>query len=280
VIDPEKVFLMEISAYLIAHEALIRVGFFAVIFSFVAIAETIFPRRILLTSKPRRWASNLLMQLVDVAILRFILPVFPVGIAFICSARGWGVLNYLQLSATPALIIGILALDLTIYIQHMMFHLTPLFWRAHMVHHTDRDIDVTTGVRFHPVEIIISLVIKLAVVAFIGVPPLAVLIFEILLNGTTMFNHGNLHIGFAADRIIRMILVTPDMHRVHHSVIRQETNSNYGFNFSFWDRLFGTYRAQPAAGHDDMKIGLNGYHDERSLRILPMLMMPFTYGRK
>jgi sterol desaturase/sphingolipid hydroxylase (fatty acid hydroxylase superfamily) len=161
-----------------------------------------------------------------------------------------------------------------------MFHLTPIFWRVHMVHHTDRDIDVTTGVRFHPVEMVISLAIKLAVVASIGAPPLAVLTFEILLNGTTMFNHGNLHIPLGADRIIRMILVTPDMHRVHHSILRQETNSNYGFNFSFWDRLFGTYRAQPVAGHNDMQIGLNGYQDERSLRILPLLMMPFTYGKK
>jgi sterol desaturase/sphingolipid hydroxylase (fatty acid hydroxylase superfamily) len=271
---------MEISAYFIAHEALIRVGFFVTIFAAVAILETTTPRRKLLTSKPRRWASNLLMQLIDVGILRFLLPVFPVGIALICSARGWGLLNNLALPSGFAFISAVVVLDLTIYLQHLMFHLTPLFWRVHMVHHTDRDIDVTSGLRFHPAEIVISLAIKLSVVAVIGAPPLAVLIFEILLNGTTMFNHGNIYLPLSADRIIRMIVVTPDMHRVHHSVLRRETNSNYGFNFSFWDRLFGTYRREPAAGHDDMQIGLNGYQDERSSRILPLLLMPFTYVKK
>jgi sterol desaturase/sphingolipid hydroxylase (fatty acid hydroxylase superfamily) len=271
---------MDIGVYFIAQEAPIRVGFFTVIFSFVAISEMIFPRRLLLTSKSRRWAGNLVMQLIDVSILRFILPVFPVGIALTCSARNWGLLNNLALPSGLAFVIGVAALDLTIYLQHLMFHLTPVFWRVHMVHHTDRDIDVTTGLRFHPLEMLISLAIKLAAVAAIGAPPLAVLTFEILLNGTTMFNHGNIHIPVPTDRIIRIILVTPDMHRVHHSVLRLETNSNYGFNFSFWDRLFGTYRPQPELGHDGMQIGLNGYHDERASRILPLLMMPFTYGKK
>ena len=271
---------MEIGAYFITHEALIRVGFFVAIFSAMALLETIAPRRNLLTAKRRRWVCNLLMQVIDVAVLRFFLPFFPVGIAVVCATRGWGLLNNLALSPAPAFIIGVVALDLTIYLQHLMFHSLPLFWRVHMVHHTDRDIDVTTGLRFHPLEMIISLAIKLAAVAAIGAPPLAVLTFEILLNGTTMFNHGNLRLPLGADRIVRMIVVTPDMHRVHHSVLRFETNSNYGFNFSFWDRLFGTYRAQPAAGHEEMKIGLNGYHDERPLRILPMLLLPFTYGKK
>jgi sterol desaturase/sphingolipid hydroxylase (fatty acid hydroxylase superfamily) len=272
--------LMEIGGYFIAHEALIRVGFFVMIFSAVTILETLTPRRKLLTSKLKRWVSNFLLQLIDVTILRFLLPVFPVGIALMCAARGWGLLNNVALLPLSAFIIGVVALDLAIYLQHMMFHLTPLFWRVHMVHHTDRDIDVSTGLRFHPLEIIISLAIKLAVVAALGAPPLAVLVFEILLNGTTMFNHGNLRLPLGADRIIRMIVVTPDMHRVHHSNLRQETNSNYGFNFSFWDRLFGTYRAQPTAGHEEMTIGLNGYRDERRLKILPLLLLPFTYGKE
>jgi sterol desaturase/sphingolipid hydroxylase (fatty acid hydroxylase superfamily) len=275
-----QVCLMKIGVYFIAHEALIRVGFFAAIFSAMTLLETIAPRRNLLTSKRKRWVCNLLMQVIDVAVLRFLLPVFPVGIAIMCAARGWGLLNNVSVLPALAYIIGIVALDLTIYLQHRIFHSMPLFWRVHMVHHTDRDIDVTTGLRFHPLEMIISLAIKLAVVAALGAPPLAVLTFEILLNGTTMFNHGNLRLPLGADRIVRMIVVTPDMHRVHHSVLRFETNSNYGFNFSFWDRLFGTYRDQPAAGHDEMKIGLNGYDDERPLRILPMLLLPFTYGKE
>jgi sterol desaturase/sphingolipid hydroxylase (fatty acid hydroxylase superfamily) len=180
----------------------------------------------------------------------------------------------------PSLIIGVLALDFVIYLQHRMFHVVPLFWRVHMVHHTDQDIDVTTAVRFHPLEIILSLLIKFAAVAAIGAPPLSVLIFEIMLNGAAMFNHGNVRIPLFFDRIIRMVLVTPDMHRVHHSVIARETNSNYGFSFPWWDRMLGTYKAQPQEGHDQMKIGLNGYHDDRSLKLSALLTMPFSYPKR
>jgi Sterol desaturase len=270
---------MDAATTFIPPETLVRLGFFAAIFFIVAQSEKIAPRRILLKSKFKRWISNLGMQIIDVALLRLIFPVFPVGVAVICAQKGWGLLNYYQVIQPLALFIGILALDFVIYLQHRMFHFVPIFWRVHMVHHTDQDIDVTTAVRFHPLEIILSLLIKFTAVAAIGAPPLSVLIFEIILNGASMFNHGNIKIPLSFDHVIRMVLVTPDMHRVHHSVVARETNSNYGFSFSWWDRLLGTYIAQPQEGHDKMRIGLNGYHDNRSLKLSALLAMPFLYQK-
>ncbi len=264
----------------ISLETLVRLGFFAAIFFVMAFSEKIAPRRMLSKSKAKRWISNMGMEIIDVVVLRLIFPLFPVGIAVICVQRGWGLLNYCQIAPLPSLIIAVAALDFVVYLQHRMFHSVPLFWRVHMVHHTDQDIDVTTALRFHPLEIILSLLIKFAAVAAIGAPPLSVLIFEIMLNGAAMFNHGNVGIPLSFDRVIRMVLVTPDMHRVHHSVIARETNSNYGFSFSWWDKLLGTYKAQPQDGHDKMKIGLNGYHDDRSLRLASMLTMPFSYPKR
>jgi len=271
---------MDISTTFISPETLVRLGFFTAIFIVVAQSENIAPRRIPLKSKFKRWISNIGMQIIDVVVLRLFFPVFPFGGAVICAQRGWGLLNYCQIIQPVALIIGVLVLDFVIYLQHRMFHFVPIFWRVHMVHHTDEDIDVTTAVRFHPLEIILSLLIKFAAVAAIGASSLSVLIFEVLLNGASMFNHGNIRIPLAVDRIIRMVLVTPDMHRVHHSVIMRETNSNYGFSFSWWDRLLGTYKAQPQEGHDKMKIGLNGYHDDRSLKLSALLAMPFSYQKR
>jgi sterol desaturase/sphingolipid hydroxylase (fatty acid hydroxylase superfamily) len=271
---------MEGSANFISYEALIRLGFFAGMFSAMALLEELWPRRNRLASKPRRWFANLGMQIIDTVVLRLIFPIFPVGVALICAEREWGVLNYYQVSPILAVIAGILALDVAIYFQHVIFHATPLFWRLHMVHHTDQDIDTTTGLRFHPAEIILSLLIKMAVVTAVGVPAFAVLIFEVLLNSASMFNHSNWRLTLPLDRLIRLLLVTPDMHRVHHSVIVRETNSNYGFSFSWWDRLFGTYKAQPQEGHDQMKIGLNGYHDDRSLKLSALLAMPFAYQKR
>jgi sterol desaturase/sphingolipid hydroxylase (fatty acid hydroxylase superfamily) len=264
----------------ISHETLVRLGFFVAIFVVVAQSEKVAPRRILLKSKFKRWISNFGMQIIDVAVLRLIFPVFPFGVAVICVQRGWGLLNYGQIIPSVALIIGVLVLDFIIYLQHRVFHIAPVLWRVHMVHHTDQDIDVSTAVRFHPLEIILSILIKFAAVTAIGAPPLSVLIFEVLLNGASMFNHGNIKIPLYIDRVIRMVLVTPDMHRVHHSVITRETNSNYGFSFSWWDRLLGTYIAQPQEGHDKMKIGLNGYHDDRSLKLSALLAMPFSYQKR
>jgi sterol desaturase/sphingolipid hydroxylase (fatty acid hydroxylase superfamily) len=263
------------SADLMTQEAMIRLGCFVAIFGLVSIVEAISPRRALSVSKARRWFANLAMQAIDAVIPRLVFPLLPMGLAIFMADRGWGLLNVLHIAPGPAMVIGVLTLDLAIYLQHVLFHLTPLLWRLHKVHHTDRDIDVTTGLRFHPVEIVLSLIIKLAVVAAIGPPAAAVLIFEVLLNGASMFNHGNLRIPLSWDRIIRTVLVTPDMHRVHHSVIVRETNSNYGFSVSWWDYLFGTYRDQPEEGHERMKIGLKGYSDDRSSRLSSLLVMPF-----
>jgi len=195
--------------------------------------------------------------------------------AVFAAERGWGVLNQVSAPAALTIIAAVLFLDLAIYLQHVMFHAVPMFWRLHMVHHADVDFDVTTGLRFHPVEIVLSMLIKLAVVLFLGPPVVAVLIFEVLLNATAMFNHGNVRIVPSFDRALRWFVVTPDMHRVHHSVIRQETNSNFGFNLPWWDRLLGTYRAQPAAGQESMTIGLEQYQEQRRQTLPWLLVLPF-----
>lgn len=271
---------MNIDTAAIYHEPFIRIAFFAAIFAIVAIAELFSPRRQLVASKQQRWINNILLSITSTIILRLAFPILPVGIALFCSEKEWGILNYFHFPMWLAVICGFVLLDLTIYAQHKMFHFVPVFWRLHKVHHIDQDIDVTTGLRFHPLEMILSMIIKITAVAAMGAPAVSVVIFEILLNGTTMFNHGNLNISLDADRIIRLLIVTPDMHRVHHSVIVKETNSNYGFNFSWWDRIFRTYRPQPENGHLQMKIGLNGYHEPRYLQLSEMLLIPFrSQGR-
>jgi sterol desaturase/sphingolipid hydroxylase (fatty acid hydroxylase superfamily) len=266
---------MNIDSAVIYHEPFIRIVFFAAIFAIVAIAELFSPRRKLVASKQQRWINNILLNITSTIILRLVFPILPVGIALFCSEKEWGIMNYFQIPLWVAVICGVVLLDLTIYAQHKMFHFVPVFWRLHKVHHIDQDIDVTTGLRFHPLEMILSMIIKITAVAAIGAPAVSVVIFEILLNGTTMFNHGNLNISLDADRIIRLLIVTPDMHRVHHSVIVKETNSNYGFNFSWWDRIFRTYRPQPENGHLQMKIGLTGYHESKYLKLSQMLIIPF-----
>ena len=260
------------------HEAAIRIGFFLTIFVAVALAEVGAPRRPLTARKAVRWRVNLAMTLIDAGVARLLSPILPVGLALLAASRGWGVLNHLSVSFWLAVFLGVLFLDLVIYLQHVMFHTLPLFWRLHGMHHTDLDIDVTTGLRFHPLEIYLSTLIKLAAVAALGVPALAVLIFEVLLNGTSMFNHGNIRIGKELDRLLRVFIVTPDMHRVHHSVIIRETNSNFGFNFPWWDRFFGTYRRQPAMGHDGMTIGLARFRDADALTLWYLLFLPFRRG--
>lgn len=269
---------MNIDSAVIYHEPFIRLAFFAAVFAIVAVAEVLRPRRRLVAAKQKRWINNILLSVTDAVVLRIVFPLFPVGVAVFCKESGWGMLNYFHFPPWIAVICGVVLLDLTIYWQHKLFHSVPVFWRLHKVHHIDQDIDVTTGLRFHPLEIILSMMIKMAAVAAIGAPPVSVVIFEILLNGTTMFNHGNLFIPLAADRLVRRLIVTPDMHRVHHSVIVKETNSNYGFNFSWWDRLFGTYRPEPEKGHLQMKIGLNGYFDPKYLQLPQMLIIPFVSG--
>jgi sterol desaturase/sphingolipid hydroxylase (fatty acid hydroxylase superfamily) len=257
------------------HEVSIRIGFFLLIFGAVALVEIVAPRRRLNASKAGRWRVNLSLTIIDAVLARFLLPVLPVGLALYGAARGWGVLNHVSVPFWPAVFLSVLLLDLVIYLQHVLFHRLPLFWRIHRMHHTDLDIDVTTGLRFHPLEIILSQLIKLAAVAALGISAIAVLVFEILLNGTSQFNHGNVRLGERVDRLLRLIVVTPDMHRVHHSAIIREMNSNFGFDFPWWDRFLGTYRPQPSAGHEAMVIGLAQFREARALTLRTLLLMPF-----
>jgi len=257
------------------NELLIRLGVFFGILVVMFLWELIAPRRPLTTSKITRWFSNLGLVLIESIVVRLVFPTALAGITLLVQQRGWGLFNQFELPYLLKIIFSVLILDFVIYLQHIMFHSVPLFWRLHMVHHTDMDIDVTTGVRFHPVEIILSLGIKMIVVILIGAPLAAVLIFEIILNGTSMFNHGNVRYSQNIDSILRLLVVTPEMHRVHHSTIRWETNSNLGFNFPWWDRLFGTYRGQPAKGHLEMTIGLEPYKEPKKLTLPWLIVLPF-----
>ena len=199
----------------------------------------------------------------------------PAELALVAEARGFGLLNVIRLPDWLALLVSVLVLDLAIYLQHVLFHAVPALWRLHRMHHADLEFDVTTGLRFHPIEIALSMLIKFAVVAAIGAPALSVLVFEVLLNATSMFNHANMRIPTWIDRVLRWLVVTPDMHRVHHSIVARETNSNFGFNLPWWDRLFGTYRDQPAAGHRDMTIGIEQFREPGEQRLDRMLTQPF-----
>lgn len=243
----------------------------------MALWEWLAPRRRLTVGKPLRWSSNLGLVFIDTLALRLLLPLTATGMAWLAQGRGWGILNNLLLPPGLKIAIAVAALDLIIYLQHAMFHAIPAFWRLHMVHHTDLDFDVTTGVRFHPVEILLSMGIKLAAIVVLGPSALAVILFEVLLNGTSMFNHGNVRLSLWIDRVLRLFVVTPEMHRVHHSVLMRENNSNFGFNLPWWDRLLGTYRAQPAAGHEGMTIGLGYFRDPRRLTLPRLLLLPFRH---
>ena len=258
------------------NKVAIRLGFFIAILATMSIWELLAPRRILTTSKTVHWFANLTVVSLNASLIRITFPLVPVGLALLAEKNGWGLLNIFHAPYLLALIAGVIVLDLIIYLQHVLFHAVPVLWRLHMMHHADLDFDVTTGLRFHPIEIILSGCIKLTAVVLLGPPAIAVLIFEILLNGTSMFNHGNISLPLNIDRLLRLLIVTPEMHRVHHSVAIKETNSNFGFNFSWWDRLLGTYREQPAAGHQGMTIGLSQFRDPGRLTLPWMLVMPFV----
>jgi sterol desaturase/sphingolipid hydroxylase (fatty acid hydroxylase superfamily) len=257
------------------QELLVRFGFFIGILILMSLWEISAPRRPLITSKMARWIGNLGLVLIDSISVRLVFPTALMGMVLLAQQRSWGLFNQFEMPYLLEVILGVLILDFAIYLQHLMFHAVPLFWRLHMVHHSDMDFDVTTGVRFHPIEIILSMGIKMVVVILIGPPALAVPIFEILLNGTSMFNHGNVRYSITVDSVLRLLVVTPEMHRVHHSNIRWETNCNFGFNFPWWDRLFGTYRAQPAKGHLEMTIGLDQYKDPNKLTLPWLIALPF-----
>jgi sterol desaturase/sphingolipid hydroxylase (fatty acid hydroxylase superfamily) len=260
---------------LFASEPLIRVGTFALVFAVMAVWEVLTPRRPQAIGRNWRWPNNLGVVAVDVLLVRILLPITAVGLALVAEAHGFGLFNIVALPMWVSLAASVIFLDLAIYLQHVLFHAVPALWRLHRMHHADLEFDVTTGLRFHPVEILLSTGIKLTVVAALGTPAVAVLIFEVLLNATSMFNHSNIRVAPEIDRFLRWFVVTPDMHRVHHSILRRETNSNFGFNLPWWDRLLGTYRAQPAAGHEAMTIGIEQFRDPRELGFDRMLMQPF-----
>ena len=241
----------------------------------MAIAEYFWPRRSQQTRRQRRWLNNLALLFLDVVVMRLVFAVSLSGFAFIVVRHGWGILPMLHLPFWTTCALSLVIMDLIIYGQHLVFHRVPVLWRLHRVHHADTEFDVTTALRFHPIEILISMAIKFSAVEAIGAPPEAVLLFEIILNACAMFNHGNIALSIKWDQRLRHILVTPDMHRVHHSVIALEMNSNFGFNISAWDRLFGNYRAQPAQGHDRMTIGLDQFRENKEMRVDKMLTQPF-----
>jgi sterol desaturase/sphingolipid hydroxylase (fatty acid hydroxylase superfamily) len=262
--------------FIIDNEIFIRIGFFFCIFVLMSVWEMVAPRRSLVEPKSTRWFHNLAVTFLNSMLVRWIFPVTAIGVALLSRERGWGIFNILEIPQWTAGIAAIAVLDLTIYSQHVVFHKIPLFWRLHRMHHTDLDLDVSTGARFHPIEIILSMGIKMATIVILGAPSWSVLSFEVLLNATSMFNHSNIFMNQRIDKLLRLVVVTPDMHRVHHSVIIRETDSNFGFNLPWWDHLFGTYRAQPSAGHEAMRIGLANYRDKKWLTLPWMLAVPFS----
>src|SRR5215510_10175766 len=265
--------------FLAQSDGLIRFSIFAGVFLAMALVELLWPKRTLIVSKRKRWLTNLSLSATGTLLLRLMaataVPVAAVAAAFFAEAHGIGLLNQVAWPAWIKTVIALLVLDLAIWAQHLASHKVTLFWRLHQVHHADRDIDITTAVRFHPVEIALSMLWKIVVVVPLGASPLAVFLFEVILNACAMFNHANIALPQALDRALRLFIVTPDMHRVHHSVLHREHDSNYGFNLSIWDRLFDTYTAQPEAGHQGMTIGLNSYQSEAPTRFGWSLLLPF-----
>ncbi len=260
---------------LLSQEGWVRVGGFVLALAAVGLAEGLLPRRRRDFRRLQRWPSNLGLVALDALVARVIVPILPIGLAAVARDQGWGLFNRWRWAEALEIALAVVALDFVIYLQHVMFHAVPILWRLHRMHHADLDFDVTTGIRFHPVEMLISTGVKLAAVAAFGPTPLAVLIFEVFLNGTSLFNHANLRLPMGVDRVLRWLVVTPDMHRVHHSVLSAETHSNFGFNLPWWDRLFGTYRAQPRLGHDGMTIGLPIFRRPEELRLDRLLFQPF-----
>lgn len=271
--------------FIVDPKVLVRLGAFLAVFAVMASWESVAPRRALTAPKGKRWLHNLCITFANPVLLYLAFPVVAMETAAISAERGWGLLNNLDMHGLAAYglgvrgaaagVVSVVVLDFTVYLQHVLFHRVPLLWRLHRMHHIDMDIDVTTGARFHPLEAMLSMGIKMAAVAALGAPVWAVVVFEVLLNGTSMFNHSNIYIPPGVDRIVRLVVVTPDMHRVHHSVLRHENNSNFGFNLPWWDRLLRTYRAQPAEGHQGMTIGLSTFREEKYLTLRWMLATPF-----
>jgi sterol desaturase/sphingolipid hydroxylase (fatty acid hydroxylase superfamily) len=256
-------------------EIVVRFGVAAGLFAALAAWELFAPRRQLVAGRRPRWTNNIGVWIIDALAVRLLIPIGAIGVALMASERGWGLLNLLDMPGWMAVLAGFVALDLVIYAQHIVFHKVPWLWRLHRMHHADLDIDVTTGARFHPFEILISMLIKIVAVIAIGVPAFGVLIFEIGLNATSMFNHSNVALPRWLEPIARWLVVTPQMHQVHHSILREETDSNFGFNLPWWDRLFGTYRSEPRAGEQNVTIGIPIFRDPSELRLDRLLTQPF-----
>jgi len=267
---------MDATQWILTYEATIRVGFFVGVFAWVALWELASPRRVLRLNRRQRWGANLGLVVLNTVVLRLLFPAAALGVAATAATEGWGVLNHGAVPFWLAVPMAVVAMDLVIWLQHVMVHAVPALWRLHRVHHADIDYDLTTGARFHPIEILLSMGIKFATIVLLGAPVLAVLVFEILLSACAMFNHGNIRLPASVDRVLRWFMVTPDMHRVHHSVEDDESNSNFGFNLTWWDRLFGTYQAEPRAGQVGMTIGIRSHTDPNEVaRLTGMLAMPF-----
>ena len=264
-----------LSEFILKHEAIIRLSCFIAIFAIMALWELHQPRRVLSIPKTQRWYNNLSLALINTVLLRIAFPAAALGAASFAQANGWGLLNLVSQPLWFTVPLSIIVMDLVIYLQHVSFHKVPAFWRLHRVHHADIDFDVTTGIRFHPIEILLSMLIKIVTIFLLGPSLLAIILFEILLNGTSLFNHGNVRLPLTIDQLIRKLIVTPDMHRIHHSSKVAETNSNYGFNFSFWDRCFSTYQDKSALPQETMPIGLADFRKpEQVSQLSGMLLMP------
>lgn len=266
--------------FILSNELPLRLSFFFGIFLVIAIWEIVFPRRALTQSKVRRWINNLAVVVIDNLALRILFPILAVGLAVIAERNEWGVFNIFEIPVLVNVALSVIIFDFLIYLQHVMFHMIPLLWRLHRMHHIDPDYDVTTASRFHPIEIILSMIIKMAAILVIGPAPIAIICFEIILNGSAMFNHGNIKLPQKIDAIIRKLIVTPDMHRVHHSIYPSETNSNYGFFLSLWDQWMGTYKPQPKKGHELMIIGLEYFRDLKFLNLHWLILIPFLDASK
>ncbi len=260
----------------IAYEPAVRLLSFLGVLVLMALWERVAPRRRLSASKLLRWLSNLGLTAVNSALVRGISTLGAVGVAIESQRQGWGFFNHVAIHPWVSTALSVVVLDLVIYLQHVMFHAIPLLWRLHMVHHADPDVDLTTGLRFHTIEILLSLGVKSLSIILLGAPPLGVLVFEVLLNATSIFNHSNIKMPPRLDSALRLLVVTPDMHRIHHSTIPNETNSNFGFNLPWWDYLLGTYRPQPSNPHETMSLGLSQVDTYRAVRLPWMLVMPFV----
>ncbi len=268
--------MKEFNEYIIANEPIIRLSFFVSILLLMSLFEYIIPKKELLLSKFKRWSNNISIIVVNSFLLKFIFASSIITISIYTTENKIGLLNLFEISFFFSVILSIILLDLIIYFQHRLFHKIDFFWKFHKVHHSDMDFDVTTGLRFHPIEIIISMLIKMISVFIIGVPIIAIVIFEIILSSLSMFNHSNIKLPAILDKRLRYFIVTPDMHRIHHSIHNEELNSNYGFNISLWDRIFSSYTNKPKNGYEKMTIGLKEFYDEnKTVSILNILSLPF-----